>query len=440
MTRNNTTFGRGAPTWANACVGDNGSPNYWDYAKGFSQAANLLLDQVLRDGGVSLSVDELIYPVCFNMRHSVELRLKGAISELIALEQYRNRRLDFDLAGSHDIGNIWAFFSQNSARIDNRYASINTRLNTKIIDIAEIDATGQTFRYPFDTDSQKHLVDVEIINFVRLRSSFSELEKALDDLHNLNNHLRVEYSFGSFTRSLSRKDIFDVASQLPNRSCWSEEPFEETRETIKRQFNLTNSELSKSIKIIEKHFELAPVIGCSVALLGASERDVATFVKLWFKLHDLPDDTATSAVIGSSELGLEEMLEGMVRSEQVCRNVWEEISPKLTAEMLAGLSALFYFGRDLDFSERYILIFERHLREAKIAFESSDDSVKAHFFHIFNKPNALYNILRSLYFIKKSEFAEELVSEYDLGRKFSWLDDARNRVIFRKLKHWGYAT
>ena len=40
----NKTFTGSGPTWANACVGDNGQPNYIEYSKGYSKAANLLLN------------------------------------------------------------------------------------------------------------------------------------------------------------------------------------------------------------------------------------------------------------------------------------------------------------------------------------------------------------------------------------------------------------
>ena len=96
MALSNTTFSGGNPTWANACVGENGFPGYWEYAKGFSQAAAILIHTALQRRGLEHSVDELVYPVCFNMRHSVELRLKGAISELIAIQDYRSISLKFD--------------------------------------------------------------------------------------------------------------------------------------------------------------------------------------------------------------------------------------------------------------------------------------------------------------------------------------------------------
>lgn len=73
----NQTFTGSEPTWANACVGDNGQPNYIEYSKGYSKAANLLLNNVLNTRGKE--VDLYIYPICFNMRHSIELRIKEAI-------------------------------------------------------------------------------------------------------------------------------------------------------------------------------------------------------------------------------------------------------------------------------------------------------------------------------------------------------------------------
>ena len=65
----------------NACVGENGSPGYRYYAKGYSQASEILINTFLMDKGISWPVDSLVYPVCFNMRHSVELLLKGAFNQ-----------------------------------------------------------------------------------------------------------------------------------------------------------------------------------------------------------------------------------------------------------------------------------------------------------------------------------------------------------------------
>jgi hypothetical protein len=437
MVYENTTFIGGAPTWANACVGENGLPGYWEYAKGYSQAAVILIDIVLQERGLKHSVDELVYPVCFNMRHSVELRLKGAISELILIENLRGGTFNFDLIGSHDIGNLWGVLVERSRIIDDRYEPIIARLVQKISDFAEIDATGQTFRYPLNTESQKHLVDIKIINFVELKRSFSVLEKTLDELHYLNKYLRDEYEYCTFTKTLSRKNLFELATMLPIRSTWRDQSFSSIKSEIKERFKIGSKELSDSIKRIEAHFELAPQIGMSVPLLGIVEVDIDEFFHHWFKQHDVPSDS-DSLELEVCELGTDVMFQEFVKDMEIQAKVWEVVLPKLTADKLAGLHALFYFGLDLDFSEKYQHIFEIERRRAMEAYADSENSVKLLFFHIFNKTNAVYNILRSLYFLRKSELADRLVTKYSLDKKFSWLDEARNLDLFRKPECCGY--
>ncbi|CRI63650.1 conserved hypothetical protein [Thiocapsa sp. KS1] len=437
MARINRTFGKGYPTWANACVGNNGCPGYWDYARGFSQAANLLIDKVLQSQGIKYPVDVFVYPICFNMRHSVELRLKDAILELRSLEEYRSRSLEYDLAGSHDIGNLWQFFTEKSAAIDDRYININNRLDTKIVDIAEIDATGQTFRYPIDTQRQTHLLNVGVINFVNLKRSFSELEALLDELHHLNEYLLEEYAFNTFTKKLSRKNIFEIASILPHRTKWKEPCFDSVKNNIKQNFKIGSNELSASIKIIETHFELAPMIGSSVALLGLVEKDLVEFAEHWFTVHKLSSDS-DPIKNGTKEWCSEDMFRSITRDAEFKQEAWRQMASKLTPEIMAGLLALFYFAHDLDFSERYACIYKECLGGSVAAFERSQSNLKTQFFHILDKRSAIHNIVKSLLFLKKGEEAERLVSAHGLDRKFSWLDEARSRSLFMKPEYCGY--
>lgn len=397
----------------------------------------LLIDLVLRERGITYPVDEMVYPVCFNMRHSVELRLKGAIEELVIIEKYRGRDLQFDLAGSHDIGIIWNFFAETARDVDDRYEPILCGLDRGIADIAEIDATGQTFRYPSNTDSQKHLVDVAIINFEILKARFAELESALDHLHRLNRYLREEYGWGSFTKRLSRKNLFEIASILPLKSNWSNGSFDDAKIIIKKTFGIGSRELSESIDRIKAHFELAPEIGVHIPLRGIEESDLKDFFCFWFKKHNIPSDKVP-LVVTASALSLGDIREEFEKNSEIRAEVWGAVKQDLTPEKLAGLSALFYFARDLNFSECYASIYDMDLQEAQAAFANSADSVKKLYFHIFDKTNAIYNILRSLYFLRKTELADRLVAEYSLGEKFSWLDEARSRTLFRKPDYCGY--
>jgi hypothetical protein len=83
LTSTNNTFSGGEPTWASACVGDNRAPGAIAYAKGFASAGNALLDSAIANRGMHLTVDTLVYPVCFTTRHAVELFLKKVIEDLV---------------------------------------------------------------------------------------------------------------------------------------------------------------------------------------------------------------------------------------------------------------------------------------------------------------------------------------------------------------------
>ncbi|MDT3334881.1 hypothetical protein Q4Q49_06175 [Shewanella sp. SP1S1-7] len=427
MSRVNNTFLGAEPSWANACVGENGNPTYVQYAMGFSQAANLLIDQVLNDD-IKYAVDDFIYPVCFNMRHSVELRLKGAISELQKLGEVARIRLEFDLIGSHDIGRIWEFFQTQSEKFDSRYEALNQKIAPTILDIAAIDATGQTFRYPVSTESQKHLADVGVISFFVLKERFNTLESHLDTLHKLNEFLVMEYKNRSFTKHLSRVQLFKIAKELPAIDEWSAEHFSVVRQSLKDKFGISSRELSDAINIIKGNYELAPLIGVTVNLHGISKDNLFSFITHWLSLHvDAKDKTIAGTTISSSDaLGV---FEHMVRSSEIKSNIWEDVSKWLTVEKLAGFQALFYFARDLDFSEQYTNTYEYLLLEA-IAAQRQPTSFRQNFMHLLDKTNCFSHMLQSLYFLKYDELAKQLIKHFDWNGVFEWQERAETREMF----------
>ncbi len=396
MTRFNSTFRGCSPTEVNACVGNNGAPSYWEYAKGFSQAANLLIDQVLVNP-IEYRLDEFIYPVCFNMRHSVELQLKGAIEQLQILSEFRERKLEFNLSGSHDIGLIWRFFDDQSRAIDIRYAEINGELRSRILDIAEVDPTGQTFRYPVSADSQKHLADVDVINFYNLKVQFRVISENLTTLYNLNEYLVKEYSKKTFTKNLSRHQIFSLAQNLPSRETWISNDFKAVKKKVKHSFRLGSGELSAAIKMIEDHYEFSALIGLQKPLKGIAENEVIQFLEQWTKRYDVLF-----------------------------------ISPLfVTPEVMAGLNALFYFAYDLDFSETYITTYENELKRAQYALSSSQDELECIFSSLLSKTNVMSNFVKTLYFLNQDNLVENLVTLHGLDTRFSWLSDARSRRLFK---------
>ena len=173
----NSTFSGGVDSHFNATVGNNGSGapigearSNIDYAIGFSSAALEIIEVALTSQKLENCIDYLVYPICFNMRHAVELQLKKVWKDLSTLSVYRTVKLsehrkkkiksspglrgqlkifpDLDEASTHDLRTIWNLIEEYAPLIDNRFVKIINLLAPFINDISDIDPTGQTFRYP----------------------------------------------------------------------------------------------------------------------------------------------------------------------------------------------------------------------------------------------------------------------------------------------------
>lgn len=439
--RKNNTFCGSEPTWANACVGNNGYPSYVEYSKGFSQAANVLIDLVLNDRGFNYPVDDFIYPVCFNMRHSIELRLKGAIEELIKIAKIQKKIIQFDLSGSHNIGNIWKFFKEESEKVDHRYIDINNVLEPTILDVSDIDSTGQTFRYPVDTESQKHLTDVSTINFLQLKINFNELEGNLDKLHYLNTYLLEEYNIGTFTTKMSRVKLFYLANDLPDRSTWKAEEFKQVKLDLMNKYSLSSNDLTKSITLILNHYEMAPMIGEIIPLKALGFDELFLLLDEWIKINSsIKNSPSVNGVIESIDLndtdGLIRTFERAKERYTAKENMWEKLSSIVTPQILADFKALYYFARFKQFSEYYTSTYEDELKEASVFFNK--EKFKESFFHLYDKSNLIDNLIKSLLFLNQHEIVDKLMARYELDHAFKWFDEAKSRRLFMLPDICGY--
>ena len=436
MTQTNPTFRGAEPTWANACVGNNGNPSYVEYSIGFSKAANILIDLVINDHSSNLSVDEFVYPVCFNMRHSVELRLKGAIEELIEIAKIKKNTLQFDSSGSHDIGSIWGFFQAQSEIIDSRYSGVNKKIEPTILDIAQVDPTGQTFRYATSNTAQKHLTDVSLINFIVLKRKFNELEENLDELHRLNKWLQIEYRQGTFTSKLSRPQIFRIAKKLPRSDKWREPEFIEIKEQIKFEYDLGSRDFSKALDKIKCHYSLAPMISTPIPIKGVSEQQILFFINEWIKknpsIKEPPRLTFTEVSFDK-----ESMLARILARALEKDTIWDAVADEACATYISGIESLYYFARDTSFTEYYNTIYETHTREANNSLKFNA-TLKDEFMHIFKKSNALSNILLSLYTLGHANLVDSIIQTHELENSFNWLTEVRSGQRFAYPDFAGY--
>jgi hypothetical protein len=428
----NQTFIGGEPTWANACVGDNGQPNYIEYSKGYSKAANLVLNYVLNSKGEQ--IDHLIYPICFNMRHSIELRLKGAIEEITELSKIKGINLPFfDLVGSHDIGNIWKYFKENSKTLDIRFKIVHEKLDATIVDIAEIDPTGQTFRYPFNNENKKHLVNQKIINCEILRFKFNELEKNLDDLILLTNLLIDEYKLGTFTTKFSRVQIFQFVKDLPPYSQWCQSSFIKIKMKLKTDYNLSNNDFSKIIDQIKNNYELSYKIAIKKDLAYLSDLEILEICDIWVtyfepKFRELYNQTDLTSEDNSSE-----SIEEWIKNAELHKKGMSLLENKISVDYVADLQALYYLSIDQhQYSENYIFQFKYFQDEAK--YKILSDSLD----HLLSKSTFLAELLKSLFFLNQRDLAEQIIQIYDLETIFDFIPQARIGKFFKHFELLGY--
>lgn len=422
----NKTFRGSEPAWANACVGDNGSPQIIDYANGFATAAHALIDQVILARGINLSVDQFVYPVCFNMRHAVELHLKATIDKLGIIQSLKGKSVlpEIKIASTHDVKIVWSYITEHAPQIDKRYKPRLRALTEYVGDVAAIDPTGQVFRYPFDTENKKHLVDVAVISMIVLKDRFSKLESLLSDLNYLNEELIDEYHCGSFTSKLSRHDLFELASKLPKRSLWSSDEFANAKVALRNEFTLSSNDFSRALNVIQTNYEMSQLIDAVSPLEELTASTLQAFFDCWTCLHDIeelrkpPTFTLDAGIHDPSEIFDTLQQEASLRKE-----IWSSLSSVITSPQLAELSALFYFGNHMQYSEHFAEDREANKKDPRF----SPDRLKETAFNLLLKTSALTNVLNSLNFLGQESMVQFLVKQYALDECIDRLLEESNR-------------
>ena len=154
----------------NACVGFNGGPaDFRTYADAYLRAGLTIIDSCERH---EQPVDLMIYPIAYNLRHGIELYLKHFCSTLPLLwDSKESTKLN------HKLLDDWAVVKGYVSRDDYFSLGIGAiELVERIIkDVAEIDPSGEIFRFPYSKKRDFHLKDQALINVLVLKSAIGEL-------------------------------------------------------------------------------------------------------------------------------------------------------------------------------------------------------------------------------------------------------------------------
>jgi hypothetical protein len=431
----NSTFQGGEPTWANACVGDNGNPQIFEYASGFASAANVLLSEVIKREGFDFYVDFYVYPICFNMRHAVELFLKGVVENLVQLANIRDVKIpELNVSKSHDLGRIWAYVKENSVAADERYSSVINALDEYVVDIARIDSTGQVFRYPFDVDNKKHLTDLAVVNLILLKKRFNALESQLKELNRLSEALLSEYRWGTFTAHLSRAQLVEMALALPRRDQWGA-GFDDVKNKLKNKYKISSRELSEALKLIQKRHEIAAFIDVVVEIPEVNFQTLKIFIDNWLKMHDIEEIKNPSDLdfepFDQEEFTFEKMIKWHEKKEESCDTLMEAMSP----ECFASIRTLFNFYRESPYSEVFDKLLVIYRGEAERYLEHPNE-YKRSAMHLLEKTNAFEGILNSLNFVGQEDLVDSVFSEYGLNEAKARLLET-SETLKKRLKEGG---
>lgn len=397
----NRIFGRGPKSQHNACVGNNGQPDAIVYAEGYSTAANMLIDAYL-ENSTSVSQDQLVYPICFNMRHSIEITLKNEIHRSININKFKRIEVHFNNNKTHDINIIWKFLSKHLIVLDRQYKPIISKLDPLINEIGSVDPTGQTFRYPENVDGHRHLVKVSLINIERLKINFELIERHLRDLVALGETIFNDYKTKTYTSNLSRNDIMNISKRLPPKDSWPSTQLTEAENEIKRAYKISNTEYKKCLKIIRSHYEFSANINLRPKLESLSEIDMHRLSKAWKEMHKNTLGQFKSRIITIRELRAE-VDDGSNKGD-----AFEVFKDTLNIDKIVEIESLFYFGYRLDYSENYLESVKLLLDEYTIRADREYDFFETVLSEILDKVNALENIKKSLYFLNQNKLADAL--------------------------------
>ncbi|MFP3586390.1 hypothetical protein SCB29_22395 [Paraburkholderia sp. SIMBA_055] len=276
-------FASGPYPHLNACVGENtAGDNSYGYMTGFAQATEVLLEAAKKqyyevagtDEMRGVYMDALIYPICFCMRHHIELFLKR---QLLKVSRLRNPSID--VPAIHELGDLLDALKEACETEDRRLSPKLAALESTITAFDRMDPNGQTFRYSTSNDGTPHLADVSHINLAVLGEAVTHFNAAADDFDHYVEAIAQEYWQGTFTKKLSRVDLYELAEALPAQDTWGEPTgrFLEVKKEFSQKFELSGKEFSTAVDAIKAHRYFGSLIGVSLPLPHVDASDIDLF-------------------------------------------------------------------------------------------------------------------------------------------------------------------
>ena len=267
-----------------ACVGDNGGTTDEDIRNGFKRTVELLTES-LKTG--SEFEDLLVYPIVYNARHSIELSLKIIIKMLWRIEEKKGMHYSDEIVKerkkelhTHSIEILYKL-ACDKKNIDRRIPAYFENIED-MIHFYYFDEEGDAFKYELNKEDEPHMIKNKIshVSIELLETEFKEVMKNFDDLIYFLDNCIFEYSLGTFTKSLSRADIWDISKRLPVYEEWRTEKFKEVKDEIKQEYHLGSKEFSDAVNLIKENREFSVNIGCEKVFGSITENELKEYASL----------------------------------------------------------------------------------------------------------------------------------------------------------------
>ena len=272
-----------------ACVGENGGTTDEDIRNGFKRTVELLAES-LEDGREV--EDLLVYPIVYNARHSIELSLKIVIKMLWEIEEKKGIKYSDEIIAerkkkihTHNIEELYKMACENK-NIDRRIPAYFENIED-MIRFYYFDEEGDAFKYELNKENQPHMIKNKIshISIVLLETEFKEVMEKFDELIYFLRNCMDEYSLGTFTKNLSRTDIWDISKRLPDYEEWKTEEFREIKEEIKQEYRLGSKEFSEAVNLIKQNRLFSANIGCEKIFGTITEEELKEYASLVIKYY-----------------------------------------------------------------------------------------------------------------------------------------------------------
>lgn len=321
-------------------------------------------------------------------------------------------------ATSHDISILWNKICEYGPLVDSRLNSYISILTEFVNDIAELDSTGQTFRYPSNNESEMHLKDTPLINIEILKIRFSFLSDMLEKLGRFLANLIYEYRWASYTDNLSYYDLYEISLFLNNYNGNEKPPYALASHEIRSQYGISGKEYSKAIDLIKSDRILSQGFMDEQSLVYLSLPDIIQYIEIFFedknenfyKSEDLGNDTYIFEPPSSEDFILR------LKREAECGT---KIQQHFTLEKLAELHALYNFSREAPFHNIYLCFIEENLRYLRRQYE--DDNLVEEIRFFLSKTNLVENLISSLWILNCKDTVAEIITAFDLHSKDFWV-------------------